>query len=46
MAATLQKMGNSGCGLAAPSIVEGEPAMVRRALLIILYIIARFGKKG
>ncbi len=44
--ATLQKMGISGCGLAAPSIDEGEPAMVRRAVLIMLYIIARFGEKG
>jgi len=36
VAATLQKMGISGCGLAAPSIDEGEPALVARALLIML----------
>ena len=30
----------------APPIGEGEPALVRRALLIIPYIIARFGEKG
>ncbi len=36
VAATLQKMGIGGCGLAAPSIDEGEPAMVRRASLIML----------
>ena len=35
-AATLQKMGSGGCGLAAPSIDEGEPALVARALLIML----------
>ena len=46
VAATLLKMGISGCGLAALSIDEGEPAMVRRALLIMLQIIARIGKKG
>ena len=46
VAATLQKMGISGCGLAAPSSDEGEPAMVTRALLIILYTIARFGEEG
>ncbi len=36
VAATLQKMGIDGCGVAAPPIGEGEPAMLRRALLIIL----------
>ncbi len=36
VAATLQKMGISGCGLAAPPISEDEPALVARALLIIL----------
>ena len=35
MEATLQKMGIGGCGLAAPSIDEGEPGLVRRALLIM-----------
>ena len=37
VAATLQKVGIGGCGLAAPSIDEGEPALVRRALVTILY---------
>ena len=46
VAATLQKMGIGGCGLAAPLTGEVEPAMVRRALLIVLYSIARFGEKG
>ena len=46
VAATLQKMGIGGCGRAAPSIGQDEPAMVRWALLIMLYIIARFGEKG
>ena len=46
VAATLQKMGIGGCGLAAPSIDEGEPALVRRVLLIMLKIIAQSGKKG
>ncbi len=46
MAATLQKMGIGGCGLAALSIGEDEPALVARALLIMLPIIPRFGQKG
>jgi hypothetical protein len=45
VAATLQKMGIGGCGLDAPPMGEDEPMLVARALLIILYIIARFGKK-
>ena len=36
VAATLQKMGISGIGLATPSIDVGEPTLVARALLIIL----------
>ena len=35
VAAALQKMGISGCRLAAPPIGEDQPAMVRRALLIM-----------
>ena len=46
MEATLQKMGIGGCGLAAPPIGEDEPALVARALLIVLWIVARFGEKG
>ena len=46
VAATLQKMGIGGCGIAAPSIGEGGPALVTRTLLIMLYIVPRFGKKG
>ena len=45
MAATLQEV-IDGCGFDAPPTGEDEPALVRRAVLIILYIIARFGKKG
>ena len=41
-----KRLGSGGCGLAAPSIDEDEPAMVRRALLIILHSIARHGKEG
>ena len=41
-----KRLGSGGCGLAAPSIDEGEPALVRRALLIMLQIIPRFGEKG
>ena len=36
VAATLEKMGIGGCGLAAPPIGEDKPAMVARALLIVL----------
>ena len=43
MAATMQEV-IDGCGFDAPPIGQDEPAMVTRALLIILYIIARFGK--
>ena len=46
MAATLRKRGIDGCGFDAPPIGEDEPAMVRRALLIMVYIIARFGEEG
>ena len=46
VAATLQKMGIGGCGLAAPSIDEDEAALVARALVIVLEIIPRFGEKG
>ena len=31
-----KRIGIGGCGLAAPSIGEDEPAMVRRALVIVL----------
>jgi hypothetical protein len=45
VAATMQEV-IDGCGFDAPPMGEDEPMLVARALLIILYIIARFGEKG